>query len=175
MAPKPQHALTIQSKVGLLNVIYSPIKICIKGLPFHTFNGIWDTGATNTVITQEVVDKLGLKPIGITRVNTASEQNKETTQYIVDIYLKDDLCIENVVVTLGKLGGNFHCLIGMDIITIGDFSLTNMDGKTTMSFRVPSCHEVDYVKNMNLGTIHKNIPPGLPGSKFAAAKKKRRK
>ena len=37
-------------------------------------------------------------------------------------------------------------LIGMDIIKHGDFSITNVNGKTTFSFRTPSVKEIDYVK-----------------------------
>ncbi len=33
--------------------------------PFKKYQGIWDTGATASVITQEVVDELDLKPIGM--------------------------------------------------------------------------------------------------------------
>ena len=36
-------------------------------------------------------------------------------------------------------------LIGMDIIGLGDFAVTNADGKTTFSFRVPSVEEIDFV------------------------------
>jgi hypothetical protein len=30
------------------------------------------------------------------------------------------------------------------IITQGDFSITNMNGKTMFSFRVPTLHSIDY-------------------------------
>lgn len=35
----------------------------------------------------------------------------------------------------------------MDIITLGDFSITNYNGVTCMSFGLPSKHEIDYVKD----------------------------
>lgn len=34
----------------------------------------------------------------------------------------------------------------MDIIKHGDFSITNINNKTTFSFRIPSTKEIDYVK-----------------------------
>jgi len=44
-----------------------------------------------------------------------------------------------------------------------------------MSFRLPSSHEIDYVKNLTYGiTPIKHIPPGKPGSNFTPKKKKRR-
>ena len=36
-------------------------------------------------------------------------------------------------------------LIGMDIIGLGDFAVTNANGKTTFSFRVPSVREIDFI------------------------------
>lgn len=37
-------------------------------------------------------------------------------------------------------------LIGMDIISQGDFALTNRDGRTVFSFQIPSTHLYDFVK-----------------------------
>ena len=36
-------------------------------------------------------------------------------------------------------------LIGMDIIGVGDFAVTNRDGKTKFSFRLPSRADIDFV------------------------------
>ena len=44
------------------------------------------------------------------------------------------------------LGDDIDVLIGMDIIQHGDFSITNVNNKTTFSFRTPSMKEIDYVK-----------------------------
>lgn len=111
------------------------------------FQAIWDTGATSSVISQAVVTALNLKPIGIAFVNTPSAQNVQTTEYLVDVHLYDGrVCVSNVRVTLGIIGGGADCLIGMDIITLGDFSLTNVNGTSTFSFRIPSLQEIDYVK-----------------------------
>lgn len=35
----------------------------------------------------------------------------------------------------------------MDIISKGDFAITNVDGKTVFSFRIPSVETIDFVKN----------------------------
>ena len=42
--------------------------------------------------------------------------------------------------------GSIGFLIGMDVISLGDFSLSNHEGKTTLSFRVPSMGGMDYTK-----------------------------
>ena len=49
------------------------------------------------------------------------------------------------MVTSGKLSDT-DFLIGMDIITLGDFSVTNLNEKTTFSFRYPSCETINYVE-----------------------------
>jgi hypothetical protein len=36
-------------------------------------------------------------------------------------------------------------VIGMDIVTRGDFAVTNRDGRTTFSFRIPSQSHIDFV------------------------------
>ena len=61
-------ALTYHGR-GIVNCIVSPATV--KD-PFSTKStnilGIWDTGATNSVITKEVAKELNLKPIGMTKV-----------------------------------------------------------------------------------------------------------
>ena len=43
----------------------------------------------------------------------------------------------------------------MDIIRHGDFSITNVNNKTTFSFRTPSVEEIDYVKeSRNINEDH---------------------
>jgi len=142
------HSLTLKSET-LVNVLHTPLTVYLPGEynDGHITRGIWDTGASATVITQEVVDKLGLKSTGITQVNTASERDKKSETYLVDVLLKDGLVINGVQVTVGTLIKDIDCLIGMDIISMGDFSITNHKGKTCFSFRIPSLHEIDYAKH----------------------------
>jgi hypothetical protein len=44
--------------------------------------------------------------------------------------------------------GNFDFIIGMDVITIGDFALTNVGKISTVSFRVPPGRTIDYVQEI---------------------------
>ena len=60
----------------------------------------------------------------------------------------------------------FDVLIGMDIITLGDFSITNVGGKTIFSFRVPSTETIDYVQQDNQKRMSSHSPyiaPKAPG------------
>jgi hypothetical protein len=45
--------------------------------------------------------------------------------------------------------GGFEAIIGMDVICLGDFSITNARGQTWMSFRMPPCEHIDYVADAN--------------------------
>lgn len=142
-------AFTKEEK-GIINVLKTQVAVIVdKNInPDYTkikdkYVAIWDTGATNTVISEKLAQELKLMPIGRTNVSTAGgiiEANK----YIVGLKLPNNLQIQNVMVTAGNLNGT-DFLIGMDIITLGDFSVTNLNGKTTFSFRYPSCETINYV------------------------------
>ena len=146
------HAFTLKSD-GITNALLMDVEITAVGNPSQSVKtkAIWDTGATNTVITKEVVAKLGLIATGFTEVNTASETNRRTNTYLVDIKLKADLTVSAVQVTEGVILSEkgIDCLLGMDIISLGDFSITNFEGKTWLSFRIPSQHKVDFVEKVN--------------------------
>lgn len=138
---------------------------------FHAFKAIWDTGATASVITQAVVDACGLKPIGMVQVHGVHGAELAET-FLANIALPNGVAFPNVRVTKGKIIGA-EALIGMDIITAGDFSITNVDKKTVFSFRIPSIHTVDYVKEANQRTAQA-AKPGQSFFKSVAGKKKHR-
>lgn len=176
-------AFTIKSKNGILRVLSTPISVLVPNTKeLIVSNAIWDTGATASVITQDIVDKLNLKPTGMSRVSTANGVAEQNT-YIVDIQLPNDVTIKDVTVTgISSLPSNCDVLVGMDIISLGDFSVTNYNGITCMSFRTPSSHEIDYVispswridsysnnslKSKNSGVLSRNtMCPCRSGKKY---------
>jgi hypothetical protein len=109
-----------------------------------TYKCIWDTGATNSVISQKVVDECGLMPIGMALVNSATEQKRCET-FLVSIFLPNKVAVPSIVATKGMLA-DCDVLIGMDIIALGDFAITHPEGKTMFSFRLPSIGQLDFVK-----------------------------
>lgn len=152
-----KNALTVRSK-GISNVIASKVSISMpfignpsaqEGFVLKEFVAIWDTGATNSVITKKVVDALNLVPTGQTEVHTAGGAHLMNT-YLVNITLPGNVMIQGVRVTEANIADGVDVLIGMDIITMGDFSVTNFEGKTVMSFRMPSCCEIDFVPEANI-------------------------
>lgn len=115
----------------------------------HRTTALWDTGATNSIITQDTAKSLSLTPIGKTNTNHGGGQSEHFTHY-VNIGLPNKLLVTGVTVTeMDKIVDNFGVIIGMDIISQGDFSLTNFEGKTLFSFRIPSLTKVDYVQEFN--------------------------
>lgn len=142
-------------------VLKTPAGIC---LPFileeqaegykpviEKYIAIWDTGATNSVITKKVVDDLQLKPIAVVEMHHAGGKSMSDV-YLVNISLPGGVMIQHVRVTLAELINDgvpedqqTHVLIGMDIIKMGDFAVTNQSNKTTLSFCIPTMKEIDFV------------------------------
>lgn len=138
---------------GLSTVLVSDVSISPAfqgqappaGLLVKPYKAIWDTGATNSVVTQALVNDCGLQPIGVTTVKTAAGERLADT-YLVALWLPNRICIPSLRVTEGIIGGGMDALIGMDIICRGDFAVTNKDGKTNFTFRIPSLEYIDFVK-----------------------------
>lgn len=78
-------------------------------------------------------------------VHTASGIDTSNT-YLVNIWLPGGVVFYNLKVTEGKLIEQCEILIGMDIISKGDFAVTNYNSKTVFTFRFPSVGCIDFVK-----------------------------
>ena len=114
-----------------------------ENLIIKKYTAIWDTGATHSVITKKVVMECKLWPSGMTRVSHAGGESTSNT-YFVNIYLPNRVEVCGVRVTEGVLIGSVDVLVGMDIISKGDFAVTNKDKITAFSFRIPSMQRIDF-------------------------------
>jgi hypothetical protein len=104
----------------------------------------WDTGATGTCISKELVQKLGLLPTGMVKVHTPSGVGT-MNKYMINLILNNEVRILNLPVMDSEIGKQgIDVLIGMDIISLGDFAISNYDKKTQFSFRIPSQEHVEY-------------------------------
>ena len=104
----------------------------------------WDTGATNTCISEEIAIKYNLKPVSMVQSKTPSGILNAPV-YFIDIILNNEVIFRNWKVMGSKIGAQgIDVLIGMDIISKGDFAISNYNGKTQFSFRLPSQEDVDY-------------------------------
>ena len=118
-----------------------------------SFRGIWDTGASASVITEHVVSSLGLAPSGQKRLSTANGVTVRPT-YFVDFHLPNGVTVQKIeAASMPTVSGGFDALIGMDVICLGDFSITNYEGKTTFSFRTPSQATTDFVAEQRAANI----------------------
>ena len=149
--PKP---FTIRSNSGLLGLVISDLIVqSPDSLSLLPIKAIWDTGADRTIITKNVVKKLLLSAKGTAKIHTVNGY-VERQIYRLNLGLPNKVGIENTIVCdVEVLSYGCDALIGMDIITLGDFSITNFKGNTCMSFRMPSSHEIDYEKNPNYGMM----------------------
>ena len=115
--------------------------------------GIWDTGATNSVVTKSTASSLGLLPVKKANVRGV-HGNREVNVYYVNITLNNkNITLNTQVTECEELSpdNSVGMLIGMNVITMGDFAITNYQGNTTMSFRVPSLQKIDFVSGINTG------------------------
>lgn len=113
-----------------------------------SFQAIWDTGATNTAIASSVVTKLGLLPISFTQVATGGG-TVTARVYLLNLVLPNNVVITGVQATELENLNNCDLLIGMDIISKGDFALTHVGGKACFSFRMPSFRQIDFIPESN--------------------------
>ncbi|MCD8206843.1 MAG: hypothetical protein LUD72_02790 [Bacteroidales bacterium] len=155
-------AFTIRSE-GIVKELITSVDIReaympadVDGVPEPLFlrtTALWDTGAIASVISNEGVQKLGLSPITQCKAYHAQGESLVNV-YITDILLPNGILIKGAQVSEGRLNG-FGMLIGMDIISLGDFALTHKDQKTVFSFQIPPTHEYDFVKQIQQGVGQK--------------------
>ncbi len=110
----------------------------------RTVKALWDTGATNCVVTDTLAKELGLPPIMRLPVRHGGGESMENV-YLLDITLVNGVRFSGLRVTeCHDVGGEFGLIIGMDIICSGDLAITNNGGVTVVSFRHPSKYHIDF-------------------------------
>jgi len=97
---------------------------------------IWDTGATASALNMNVISNLGLTPTGQIQVHTANGTTICAT-FLINLILPNGLTVQSLNVSGGNLGPNTEMLVGMDVISAGDFTVQNLNGKTHFSFCYP--------------------------------------
>lgn len=132
-----------------------------------TVPALWDTGATCSCISMDVVKSLGLIATGFMGMSTPSGQNIVNT-YLVAVLLPNDVPISDLMVCDSQIGAQgIGMLVGMDIISQGDFLVSNYKGKTVFSFRMPSDATMDFVRGIKVSN--------MIGKQHGSGNRKRRK
>ena len=149
---------------------FDPKSPPVPGPPRVATKALWDTGATKSVLSSELVKALGLAAAGVTRVNHAGGTSTSST-YMVNLELPHGVGVAGILATefpAGSIG--FGAIVGMDVICHGDLAITNVAGNTWFSFRTPSCEAIDYVveaNRMRFVGVGRNDPcPCGSGKKF---------
>ncbi len=113
-----------------------------------TVKALWDTGASETVISRKVVDFLSLKVEGKRVVRTPLGFRKvcgRAKTRICVVLGSYPVEIDAVVDDYPNSEADCDVTLGLDFITKGDFSITHDAGQLMFSFAYPPpCFPIDY-------------------------------
>ncbi len=133
---------------GLTNVLKNDVEIVAAvgaEVEWARFVAIWDTGATNTVVTKRVAESCRLKSTGMVQIDGVNSTGLAPT-YFVNIRLPNTVEIQGLKVSQAdRLVGDAEILIGMDIINLGDFAVSSWQQRTMFSFQIPSLGPIDFL------------------------------
>ena len=128
----PNLAIRLTSEIEISDVLQNTKKLKAKAL--------WDTGAMMSAITPEAARSLSL--VSYDRKRVKGINNEITLAGIARVCIKlpnmDEIKSDVLICSLVK---DIDLLIGMDIIQLGDFSISNGAGKTLFSFTIPLLKE----------------------------------
>jgi len=127
---------------GTAGEITTPIGVSIPNGNPSEFVAVWDTGATSSVITVGVANRLNLYSEGSIVINGVTGSRFVDT-YLVTFILPNGFSKDIFVASCMEAIG-CDVLIGMDIISIMDFAITSGSHGTTFSFRTPHGSEIDF-------------------------------
>ena len=120
---------------GIVKKPVSPVKIVYAGNSISV-PGKWDTGASMSCISLSTIKNLCLPPVGRAPVNTANG-GRTANLYIFGLDIGNGIHFEELVACDGDIDGqNVGILIGMDVISNGDFLLQNSSGDTELYFKI---------------------------------------
>lgn len=106
---------------------------------------IWDSGATSSIITRKIINRLKLQPVGVCQVVGIHGTEYEYTYY-VDLMIPGKMTFKTLEVTEGDLE-DVDVLIGMDVISQGDFCISNGNNETVVAFRSPAGEPIKFDSN----------------------------
>ncbi|MDR2555914.1 MAG: hypothetical protein LBC64_10875 [Fibromonadaceae bacterium] len=124
--------------------ITTPIYVSIPDKNSLEFVAVWDTGATNSVITLDVAKRLNLCSEGSTVINGVTG-SQVVDSYLVTFTLPNGFS-KDIFTTSCTEAIGCDVLIGMDIISMVDFAITSGQNGTTFSFKTPHGKEIDFMQ-----------------------------
>jgi len=98
--------------------------------------GIWDTGATMTVVSPDVAQRLNLQPVDSMQAEAVGGSRKTAKAYGF-IGLPNKKAYGPIEVAIDVLPEGIDVLIGMDVISIGRLTIERKpDGGTLFTFSI---------------------------------------
>lgn len=118
---------------------------------------LWDTGANCTCISTTLAKTLGLMPDDCTSVIGANNQPFDAPVYSVQLKMGEFSLPFLRVIGLPMDGQEHDVIIGMDVMTKGDLSISNYNGRTVLTFREPSIQTIDYVQELEKYNVMRTL------------------
>ena len=99
-------------------------------------NALWDTGATISAITPKLVNELNLISAGTVAIRGVTG-SQDVEFVLVTVELPKNVLKQNMKMAICDFSTDIGVILGMDIITLGDFELLHGNNHTTFSFTSP--------------------------------------
>lgn len=124
--------------------LINSVRISYEGTSIEVL-ALWDTGASSSCIAAELSTALGMRSIGKRRILTPSGMADVHLRRI-DVMLPNEMPVERLVVCDSAIGQQeIGMLIGMDVISRGDFATSCRNGRTMFTFRMPSQWDANFM------------------------------
>ena len=132
---------------GIQKRIITPVNIyntlCDKQ-KFSLENALWDTGATISAITPKLVKELNFIPAGTMAISGITGA-LDVEFILAAIQLPDGIFRQNIKMAVCDFSQNINIILGMDIITLGDFELFHGNNCTVFSFVSPPSSKIKFI------------------------------
>ena len=106
-----------------------------------TENALWDTGATISAITPKLVRDLSFIPAGTMAISGITGA-LDVEFILATIQLPNGILRPNIKMAVCDFSQNLNIILGMDIITLGDFELLHGNNSTVFSFTSPPSEKI---------------------------------
>jgi len=105
-------------------------RTCCSG-PSVPAKAMWNTAIRQTAVSRRLIDLLRVAPIPFLRIDSSSA-------YLVNLHFTDMVIMPALPVAVMGRGSDDSCdvVVGMDVIGLGEFSITVIGGESTVSFRL---------------------------------------
>jgi len=155
MANNKQHYAYDLEYSHIMKEIKTPVSICYSRNSNKEksikIDALWDTGATHSILSPKIAKELVLSPVDNLYVGGINTEVSSDV-VIVTITLPNGMTLSDRRFYVCNIPG-VEVIIGMDIISMGDFAITNARGKTMFSFVIPTLNNTisfsDMVNNKN--------------------------